>query len=856
MNLENDGSVRIATGLRKTDTHWKNQTVMWSALLDRLSTPQRTAETVKEYASLDKGKRDLIKDVGGFVGGGLRGGRRKADRVDFRSLITLDADFAPADFVALVDLAFGDCGYCVYSTHSHNPPAAYRYRLILRLDREATAEEYEAAARAAAAMIGIDYFDDTTYQASRLMYWASCPIDGEYVFDYNDAPPVSLDNLLGYYKDWHDVSYWPTSARTIKARETAGRKAADPTGKTGVVGAFCRTYDIHSAIAQFLPDIYAQCDNDPNRYSYLPGSTAAGLVVYEDGAVAYSNHATDPAGGQALNAFDIVRIHLFGDRDTDASLEKPITQRPSYKAMADFATNNEQVKHELFVERTIKAAETKRKLEEAAGEDEPGTKDVPSGKPEKAEAGGDSWQGGLEYTRNGAIASSLRNAVLILQKDPALKGIAYNAFSTDIEMIEPTPWCENEWQWRAGMKYRSWTDADDSQLDSYLAQNYAEFPQTKVRAATAKAADDRTFHPVMEYLEALPPWDGVERLDTLFIDTLTADDTVYTRMAARKFLCAAVARIYTPGIKFDSIPVLYGGQGIGKSMLFRRLASDAWFSDTLSLTDIKDKTGAEKLQRNWIVEIQEFQGAGQASVKSLRAFVTTQDDRYRAAYGRRVTSHPRQCVMAGTSNNMDGLLTDVEGGRRFWPIECKGPGRVPSWTIGYGSLDEEAGIYYRDQLWAEAKYRLAQGEKLILEGEAAEQAAVIQRHSLTSDPREASIQLYVETELPLDWMGRNWDSRIDWFNGNTSMVKETMRREFVSMHELWVECLRLQISRMQRRDSYDLRRVLEKTDVWEYLGEQKVFAGKSIGFVRGFVNWDNVRYNITNYGKSFWGFKL
>lgn len=854
MQLKYDGPVQIATGLRRSDTHWKNQTVMWSKLLERLEHPQRTSETVKEYSSLPKAKRDLIKDVGGFVGGGLRGGRRKADRVDSRSIITLDADFAPADFVTLVDLAFGDYGYCIYSTHSHNPPAACRYRLLIRLDRDVSPEEYEAAARVAAQRIGIEFFDDTTYQPCRLMYWASCPLDGEYVFDYNDAPPIPLDDLLSYYRqDWHDVSYWPTSTRTVKARETASHKAADPLGKTGIVGAFCRTYNIHSAIAEFLSDIYVQSDTDPNRYTYLPGSTSCGLVVYEDGAIAYSNHSTDPAAGYAMNAFDLVRVHRFGDRDTDADQEKSIVSRPSYKAMAEFASSLDPVKVTLNVERTAAKLEITKKLMASDDADNPQPENPDGGEGANEAV---TWAAGLEYSKDGKLKPNLQNVVLILQKDPNLQGIAYNTFATDIELLAPTPWCQNEWQWRADKPSRIWTDADDSQLDSYLASAYTEFSQVKVRTATAKAADDRAFHPVLQYLESLPAWDGMERLDMLFIDTLMADDTVYTRMAARKFCCAAVARIYTPGIKFDSIPILYGGQKIGKSTLFRRLASDAWFNDTLSVTDIKDKTGAEKLQRNWIVEIQEFQGSGQASVKSLRAFVTTQDDRYRAAYGRRVTSHPRQCVIAATSNNMDGLLMDVEGGRRFWPVECKGTGKLPSWSIGIGAEDEEAGIYYRDQIWAEAKYRLAEGEKLMLEGEAAEQAAEIQRHALASDPRESNVYMYADAELPVDWLSRKWDLRLDWLNGNgRSAAPDTCRREFVSMHEIWTECLRLPIAKMQRKDSYDIRRMLEKTDDWDYMGEQKVFAGKDVGYVRGYVNWANVEANIRDYGKSFWGLK-
>ena len=100
----------------------------------------------------------------------------------------------------------------------------------------------------------------------------------------------------------------------------------------------------------------------------------------------------------------------------------------------------------------------------------------------------------------------------------------------------------------------------------------------------------------------MPEWDRIPRIDALLIDYLGAEDSPYTRAVTRKTLVAAVARIISPGTKHDSILVLNGKQGIGKSTLFSRLGRE-WYSDSLSISDMKDKTAPEKLQGYWILEL-------------------------------------------------------------------------------------------------------------------------------------------------------------------------------------------------------------------------------------------------------------
>ena len=150
--------------------------------MERLSKPTRTQETEAEYKSMPKAEKDTAKDVGGYVGGFLKGGRRKVDAVQSRSLLTLDADFLKINLWDSVPLLFEHAA-AVYSTHSHTPDKP-RMRLIIPLSRPVTPDEYEPIARKVAEIFGLNLFDDTTYQASRLMYWPSCPRDGEYIFEY------------------------------------------------------------------------------------------------------------------------------------------------------------------------------------------------------------------------------------------------------------------------------------------------------------------------------------------------------------------------------------------------------------------------------------------------------------------------------------------------------------------------------------------------------------------------------------------------------------------------------------------------------------------------------------------------
>lgn len=768
----------ISTGTSRTTKIWKNTSYTWEQLLDRLQKNTVTPETQGEYRNLPKGKQDAIKDVGGFVGGKLKEGKRKAGYIDKRYLLTLDADFASEDFIDQLCF-FADYTWAVYSTHKHTPEKP-RYRLLIPLSRPCDPDEYEAVARKVAEDIGIDMFDDTTYQPHRLMYWPSTSIDGEYVFEHNESAPLDVDKTLASYDDWHDVTSWPSSSRTAESRKRLVKKQEDPTTKKGIIGAFCRTYSVEGVINKFLSDVYVPCDVE-DRYTYASGSTAAGLVVYEDGKFAYSNHATDPCGGMLCNAFDLVRIHRFGGLDDDAADGTPTVKMPSYKAMQEFAASDDGVKRLLHQERMSSA---KSDFDGLVTDDD--------NDPES-----DDWVLDLELDKQGKTQASLDNLVLIIRNDKNLKNIAFNRHRDGIDAIGGLPWSQIK---------DGWNDSDYAALKVYLSKNYGVYSPGRTKDAVVAVATERAYHPIKEYLDNLPEWDGVQRVDTLLIDYFGAEDNIYTRAAIRKTMVAAVARIYHPGTKFDSVLILSGPQGIGKSTFFSKLAGD-WFSDSLTITDMRDKSGPEKMQGYWILELGELAGMRKADTDTVKSFISRVDDKYRASYGLTVENHPRQCVIVGSTNAESGFLRDITGNRRFWPVRVSGDSPRKSWQI----TDDEV-----EQIWAEALALYRRGEKLYLNSEEEAIATREQREAMETDDREGLVRGYLDTLLPENWDKMSVFERRSFLDGGDFGAESqgTVQRATVCNMEIWCECFGKDQAAMRKSDSYEISAIMQKIDGW------------------------------------------
>ncbi len=751
---------------------WKNIELSWEQFLEKARVTRTTAESMSEYRKMSKLQQDTIKDIGGFVGGSLRDGKRRGSHVGFRSILTLDMDYAPVDFWEYFVSLF-DYKACIYSTHKHTNDKP-RLRLIMPFERDVSSDEYVAIARLIAKDVGIEYFDDTTYQPQRLMYWASTCCDGEFLFEQQDGRIVDPDLFLARYKDWKDTSEYPVSSRQTAVVQREITKQADPLAKEGLVGAFCRVYSIEAAIERFLSSIYEPSEI-AGRYDFIEADSTAGVVVYE-GKFAYSHHATDPAHSRLLNSFDLVRIHKFGDDEK------------SNKEMLDFCANDNEVKKQLGIEREEQA---------------------------KKEFEAEDWQTGLELNKRGEVENSLKNLILILENDEYLKNIVFNQLLDGMEIKGTVPW-------QHPSKY--WRDADDAQLTAYIDGKYGAFTKQNYLIAVTKVTDDRSYHPVKEFLDSLPLWDKAPRVETLLVDYLGAADCYYTRQVTRKVLCAAVARIYKPGIKFDPMLVLVGAQGIGKSTLFARLGLE-WYSDSLSVADMKDKTGAEKLQGCWIIEVSELAGIRKVESETVRSFVSRQDDKYRASYGRRVEPHPRQCILVGSTNAQEGFLRDLTGNRRFLPVNV-GIGIKKVWDM---TRDD---VFL---IWAEALYYVKAGEKIDLPDEVKEMAVAEQRKALESDDREGVIVEYLNLLLPENWDALSLMDRRSFIHNKDfgTPIKGTVKRERVCTMEIWCELFCRDTVNLRKIDSYEINAILAKLSGWKKADNQMTFSvyGRQRGYV-------------------------
>lgn len=872
-----NGKITLAEGKSRKEIYWKNRDLTWLDLVMKLRRTYRTSETYEEYRNLPKDRRDNIKDVGGFVGGKLTEGRRKAESVINRSLITLDLDHVKDGMKeymqSLMDsrnaegagntnsIKYGQVilnktmqeqyvlkkvgenlentmtdtknyvnvlwelikakynfSCLMYSTHSHEPENP-RLRLVIPLAAPVQPAEYEAIARCIAGDLGLQVFDDTTYQPHRLMYWPSTSRDGQYLFKFQDKPWLMPEEILNRLKNFEesfnmkkvsesklmeDVQalenevFIETQASENKVSAAEVKKQGDPLKKPGIIGAFCRTYSIENTIETFLSDVYKP-SGLLNRYTYIQGSTSGGLITYNN-VFAYSHHSTDPISGKLCNAFDLVRLHKYGNLDKNAKEKTPLNKLPSYTAMIKFAMKDSKVKAAMDNEKIL---EMKKEL-------------APQSKEEDLE-----WMYELQINEKGNLIADTHNILLILRNDPNLKGkIALNEFSGRIVVLDDLPWEEYN------PLDDCWKDSDEAALRHYIEHSYKIDTPRKVSDALLIIQKENKFHPVRNYLNTLK-WDGTKRVETLLIDYLGAEDTKYNRTVTRKSLAGAVARVFVPGIKFDYMLVEVGPQGIGKSQLPARLAR-GWFSDTLMT--VQGKEAYEALIGSWIVEMAEMTATKRADIEAVKHFISKAEDTFRAAYAKNITHFPRQCIFWGTTNDRE-FLRDKTGNRRFWPVDV-GVSK-PSKSIWKDLNEEEIG-----QIWAEALELWKAGEELYLNEEEEKTAVVEQERHSEDNSKAGMIKEYLEKLLPEDWDTLDLYERRSFINGNDyGQGPCVKRRERVCVMEIWVELFEGEPKQLSPYQSKELHDIMKKMEGWEahVKGEGTLRFGKFYGRQKAYL---------------------
>jgi len=337
----------------------------------------------------------------------------------------------------------------------------------------------------------------------------------------------------------------------------------------------------------------------------------------------------------------------------------------------------------------------------------------------------DDWRsrGVFKNTKDGKRwVGCLANAMLILENDANLRGrLRYDAFRERI--------VGGELPWRTAVE--EWTDEDTAKLRSWLHRyenSYGiDVGRGDVDAAVSATAHDNAFHPLRDWLTGLA-WDGVARLDLLWIDYFGAADTPYARGVGARWAISAVARAFAPGCQVDYAPVLEGPQGLGKSTGLGLLVGADWFFNSgLDLTNLK--SAYETIQGKWVVELGELDALSKADITRVKAFLTSQQDHFRAAYARHAVTHPRQVVFVGSTNE-DRYLKDATGNRRFWPVAC-------------GVIDRDAIRRDREQLWAEAVVRYRAGEAWRPDEALSRLAADEQEHRFQADEWEEPVSVWL-----------------------------------------------------------------------------------------------------------------
>lgn len=779
-----DGRIDIATGLKSNTKTWKNRKLKWSALVKKLTTEHRTNETVQEYAAASKPERGRIKDVGGYFGGYLRNGRRKPANVLHKQLITLDVDYAHADFWDEFTLLFSNAAV-LHSTHSYTD-ASPRYRLIMPLSREVSPDEYVAISRKVAENMGIELFDNTTFQVHRFMYYPSCSSDAKYYAKFQDGQWLDADEVLEQYVDWTDTSEWATSAKNLQAVRDASMRQQDPQSKNNVIGMFCRSYSVSEAIDKFLTEQYIEVEN--GRYTYTGGSTSGGLVTYDD-KFAYSHHGTDPTGGKLCNAFDLVRIHRFAHLDTEG--QKNPTKTKSYKAMVNLAIADKLVKKLIASER-IESAKFDFTDEGA----EP--LELDDSDEEELDL---TWTEKLQIDARGTYLNTSTNLNLIFRNDPKLMdAFKYNDFDAKRYVFKSLAW-------RKIKKPEPIKNVDYSGIRNYIEVVYGITGSQKIEDALALQFQRHCYHPVTEYLSSLK-WDGKPRIDTLLIDYFNAKDTLYTREAIRVMFVGAVNRVFRPGCKFDLVLVLSGEQGVFKSTFIEKIAK-SWFSD--SFYTFAGKEAYEQLHGAWIIEMAELSAMSKSEVEAAKHFITKTKDSYRPAYARAIEDFLRQCVFFATTNKK-AFLKDATGNRRFLPVDVEKGRKDP----------RKMKASFIDQLWAEAMELYKNNAPLYLSDEAKGLAVEEQRQHSEVDERVGIIEKYLNTLLPEDWGEKDLQDRRLYLEDDLS-AEGVDERYFVCIPEIWCECLGKSKKDMQRWKTRELNDIMKTLDGWEYVQSTKNF---------------------------------
>lgn len=369
----------------------------------------------------------------------------------------------------------------------------------------------------------------------------------------------------------------------------------------------------------------------------------------------------------------------------------------------------------------------------------------------------------LTFDGQGRPMATIDNFLMILRNDKTFESLRFNQLSYSPEHI-------------VNGKLERWQDKDDSRTRLYIEQKYKIHSREKLDDALRVLFAEREYHPIKQIIEAVE-WDGVSRIQTLFIKWLKCEDTPYIREVTRLVFAGGIHRLYNPGCKFDDVAVLIGThQGEGKSTFVRWLAiNDEYFAE---VNDFEGERAMQSLEGAWICEISELLALTKTKeVEAAKAFITRLNDRRKIPYDRRVTDHKRQCVFIGSTNRRQ-FLTDKTGNRRWYPVEV--------FSSGYDLFDHEIEVKNDIiQAWAEAKHLYDEGKlQPYADRNLLEDIRKMQSQAVEDDYRVGMIEAYIKN------------------------------KDAVCILELWRNALDNQFSKPTRRESNEIALILQSFNGW------------------------------------------
>ncbi|PEI37468.1 VapE domain-containing protein [Bacillus pseudomycoides] len=676
IKLKYDRLIDITDFKSLTNTNAINQKIAYGEFLNRISGPMITTE---------KG------NAGGFVGGYVQNKRNK-ENVKSRSIISIDIDEVPQSLNVWENIeGFTNFAVAMYSTHKHTKDDP-RYRIIIPLLYDIEPEHYEEVTQYLVGILQV-WIDEGSYQFERHMHYPTCSNSNDYEFYYQDFP-------------FFDASFLTKQHEEIKTFKKSEK--ADPRTKQNWIGAFTNIYSVTDVLDDFLADKYEPFRN--NRYTYVDGSSKGGLVVYDDGTHAHSNHSTDPISGKNVNSFDLYRLHKFSHLDNGT---EDMKDKPSYKAMIEHCKKDEKVR--AYYEEHISGGQGIRKQEEPKVQNE------------------------IDFKRNS------RNKILV-KAENTKKLLDSMGIEVYYDVIR-----KREYLCSLNLYF-------DGEIADHHAQGIIEeaidmdyfITKDKLIDHLLYLASCNKKNKVAEYfLSVSKKWDGKSRIQEVFTTLNAKSDRELGIAYLKKWAIQAVKLAFNENGKMNQefILVLQGSQGCGKTFWFKLLFSplgDDYFKTGKRLNP-ENKDSVIEAVSNFAVELGELDSTMKFEQAALKAFFTESFDEFRRPYQRLSVKYPRMTVFFATVND-DEFLKDKTGNRRYAVI-----------NVGNKTNDlKEVDI---DQFWGEIATMALKDDSHLLTSEEAQKQ---KEHN-----EESELQTHEEIEI---LSGFSWGASKDLWTWKSNKV--------------------------------------------------------------------------------------